>query len=94
MTAQTLVEPPSTRMLGTGQFPALPGACSHVAVVFHVDSPSIMDISITSEVEEKRPNVNNVPDYITDIHTYLREMEVRCRLFSCLHAAYWGESKH
>lgn len=53
-----------------------------------------MDISITSEVEEKRPNVNNVPDYITDIHTYLREMEVRCRLFSCLHAAYWGESKH
>lgn len=38
-----------------------------------------MDISITSEAEE-RPNVNNVPDYVSDIHTYLREMEVRCSL--------------
>ncbi|NXU51697.1 CCNA2 protein, partial [Turnix velox] len=43
------------------------------------DSPSIMDISITSEPEEKKTNVNNVPDYIGDIHTYLREMEVKCK---------------
>ncbi|KAJ7406766.1 hypothetical protein WISP_131697 [Willisornis vidua] len=43
------------------------------------DSPSIMDISITSETEEKTPNVNNVPDYISEIHTYLREMEVKCK---------------
>ncbi|KAI6069513.1 Cyclin-A2 isoform X2 [Aix galericulata] len=49
------------------------------AMELSCDSPSIMDISITSEVEEKRPNVNNVPDYITDIHTYLREMEVKCK---------------
>lgn len=55
-----------------------------VALAFLLDSPSIMDISITSEAEE-RPNVNNVPDYVSDIHTYLREMEVRCHLFSCLH---------
>ncbi|NWZ29259.1 CCNA2 protein, partial [Asarcornis scutulata] len=49
------------------------------AMELSCDSPSIMDISITSEVEEKKPNVNNVPDYITDIHTYLREMEVKCK---------------
>ncbi|NWU63884.1 CCNA2 protein, partial [Pterocles burchelli] len=45
------------------------------------DSPSIMDISITpeEEEEEKKTNVNNVPDYVSDIHTYLREMEVKCK---------------
>ncbi|KFV40640.1 Cyclin-A2, partial [Tyto alba] len=49
------------------------------AITFCLDSPSIMDISITSEAEEKKTNVNNVPDYISDIHTYLREMEVKCK---------------
>lgn len=49
-----------------------------MAVFLCLDSPSIMDISITSETEEKAPNVNNVPDYISEIHTYLREMEVSC----------------
>uniref|UniRef100_A0A803XU26 Cyclin-A2 n=2 Tax=Meleagris gallopavo TaxID=9103 RepID=A0A803XU26_MELGA len=49
-----------------------------VALAFLLDSPSIMDISISSEAEE-RPNVNNVPDYVSDIHTYLREMEVKCK---------------
>ncbi|XP_052537588.1 cyclin-A2 [Tympanuchus pallidicinctus] len=48
------------------------------AMELSLDSPSIMDISITSEAEE-RPNVNNVPDYVSDIHTYLREMEVKCK---------------
>ncbi|XP_055568716.1 cyclin-A2 isoform X1 [Falco biarmicus] len=43
------------------------------------DSPSKLDISISSEPEEKKPNVNNVPDYIGDIHMYLREMEVKCK---------------
>ncbi|KAM8808756.1 cyclin-A2 [Eudromia elegans] len=43
------------------------------------DSPSIMDISISSEAEERSPNVNNVPDYAGDIHRYLREMEVKCK---------------
>ncbi|XP_074849479.1 cyclin-A2 [Carettochelys insculpta] len=42
------------------------------------DSPSIMDISLTQEVDEKA-NVNRVPDYIEDIHTYLRKMEVKCK---------------
>uniref|UniRef100_A0A8C0FVA6 Cyclin-A2 n=1 Tax=Bubo bubo TaxID=30461 RepID=A0A8C0FVA6_BUBBB len=55
------------------------GAPFNMAVIFCLDSPSIMDISITSEAEEKKPNVNNVPDYISDIHTYLREMEVKCK---------------
>ncbi|XP_019330232.1 PREDICTED: cyclin-A2 [Aptenodytes forsteri] len=55
------------------------GAHFNVAIIFCLDSPSIMDISITSEAEEKKPNVNNVPDYISDIHTYLREMEVKCK---------------
>ncbi|XP_053831447.1 cyclin-A2 [Vidua macroura] len=49
------------------------------AMELSFDSPSIMDISITSETEEKAPNVNNVPDYISEIHTYLREMEVKCK---------------
>lgn len=49
-----------------------------------------MDISITSETEEKVPNVNNVPDYISEIHTYLREMEVSCYPFSHLHTAPGG----
>ena len=67
------------------------GARFNMAIIFCLDSPSIMDISITSEAEEKKPNVNNVPDYISDIHTYLREMEVSCCLFSYLHTAYGGE---
>ncbi|NXC38378.1 CCNA2 protein, partial [Penelope pileata] len=49
------------------------------AMDLSLDSPSIMDISVTSDVEERRPNVNHVPEYISDIHTYLREMEVKCR---------------
>uniref|UniRef100_A0A663F2L3 Cyclin-A2 n=2 Tax=Aquila chrysaetos chrysaetos TaxID=223781 RepID=A0A663F2L3_AQUCH len=49
------------------------------AMELSFDSPSIMDISVTSEAEEKKPNVNNVPDYISDIHSYLREMEVKCK---------------
>ncbi|KAM6429244.1 cyclin-A2 [Rhynochetos jubatus] len=49
------------------------------AMELSFDSPSIMDISITSEAEEKKPNVSEVPDYISDIHTYLREMEVKCK---------------
>ncbi|XP_064507537.1 cyclin-A2 [Pseudopipra pipra] len=49
------------------------------AMELSFDSPSIMDISITSETEETKPNVNNVPDYISEIHTYLREMEVKCK---------------
>ncbi|NXG23698.1 CCNA2 protein, partial [Grallaria varia] len=49
------------------------------AMELSFDSPSIMDISITSEPEERKPNVNNVPDYIGEIHTYLREMEVKCK---------------
>lgn len=65
-------------------------ACFNMAIIFCLDSPSIMDISITSEPEEKKPNVNNVPDYINDIHTYLREMEVSCRLFLFAHSL-WGE---
>lgn len=43
-----------------------------------------MDISVTSEAEEKKPNVNNVPDYISDIHSYLREMEVSCSFLTCI----------
>ncbi|NXJ13442.1 CCNA2 protein, partial [Odontophorus gujanensis] len=49
------------------------------AMELSLDSPSIMDISITSEPEERGANVNNVPDYVSDIHTYLREMEVKCK---------------
>ncbi|NXY88982.1 CCNA2 protein, partial [Alcedo cyanopectus] len=43
------------------------------------EASSVMDISLTSEAEEKKTNVNNVPDYISDIHKYLREMEVKCK---------------
>ncbi|XP_067103481.1 cyclin-A2 [Osmerus mordax] len=40
------------------------------------DSP--MDMSVI-EGEEKQINVNNVTDYIDEIHTYLREMELKSR---------------
>lgn len=46
-----------------------------------------MDISIVLE-DEKPLSVNEVPDYHEDIHTYLREMEVRALriqlLYYCL----------
>lgn len=35
-----------------------------------------MDMSVV-EGEEKPINVNEVPEYAAEIHTYLREMEVR-----------------
>ena len=38
------------------------------------DSP--MDMSVI-EGEEKPVSVNEVPEYAAEIHTYLREMEVR-----------------
>ncbi|XP_057612759.1 cyclin-A2 [Chionomys nivalis] len=42
------------------------------------ESPHAMDMSIVLE-DEKPPSVNEVPDYHEDIHTYLREMEVKCK---------------
>ncbi|XP_034355689.1 cyclin-A2 [Arvicanthis niloticus] len=42
------------------------------------ESPHGMDMSIVLE-DEKPVNVNEVPDYHEDIHTYLREMEVKCK---------------
>lgn len=39
------------------------------------DSP--MDMSVVEAEEEKSVNVNDVPDYAAEIHSYLREMEVR-----------------
>ncbi|XP_069349482.1 cyclin-A2 [Eulemur rufifrons] len=42
------------------------------------ESPHTMDMSIILE-DEKPLSVNEVPDYHEDIHTYLREMEVKCK---------------
>lgn len=39
-----------------------------------------MDMSLV-EADEKQVNVNEVPEYATEIHSYLREMEVRSSLF-------------
>ncbi|XP_070769374.1 cyclin-A2 [Enoplosus armatus] len=51
-----------------------------------IDIPSAMDVSFDSpmemsvvEGEEKPVNVNEVPEYAAEIHTYLREMEVKTR---------------
>lgn len=51
-----------------------------------IDIPSAMDVSFDSpmdmsvvEGEEKPVNVNEVPEYAAEIHTYLREMEVKSR---------------
>ncbi|XP_061582127.1 cyclin-A2 [Cololabis saira] len=51
-----------------------------------LDTPSAMDVSFGSpmdmsvvEGEEKLVNVNDVPEYATEIHAYLREMEVKTR---------------
>ncbi|XP_069487263.1 cyclin-A2 isoform X2 [Ambystoma mexicanum] len=43
------------------------------------DSPMVLDMSVIHEGEEKPVNANEVPDYADDIHTYLREMEIKCR---------------
>ncbi|XP_057358567.1 cyclin-A2 isoform X2 [Manis pentadactyla] len=42
------------------------------------ESPHTLDMSIVLE-DEKPVSVNEVPDYHEDIHTYLREMEVKCK---------------
>ncbi|XP_066089976.1 cyclin-A2 [Saccopteryx bilineata] len=42
------------------------------------ESPHTMDMSIVLE-DEKPLSVNEVPDYHEDIHTYLREMEIKCK---------------
>ncbi|XP_016021127.2 cyclin-A2 [Rousettus aegyptiacus] len=42
------------------------------------ESPHMMDMSIVLE-DEKPVSVNEVPDYHEDIHTYLREMEIKCK---------------
>lgn len=51
-----------------------------------IDIPSAMDVSFDSpmdmsvvEGEEKPVNVNEVPEYAAEIHTYLRELEVKTR---------------
>ncbi|XP_035506215.2 cyclin-A2 [Scophthalmus maximus] len=51
-----------------------------------IDVPSAMDVSFDSpmdmsvvEGEEKPVDVNEVPEYAAEIHTYLREMEVKTR---------------
>nr|XP_029136850.1 cyclin-A2-like [Labrus bergylta] len=51
-----------------------------------LDFPSAMDVSFDSpmdmsvvEGEEKTIDVNEVPEYAAEIHTYLREMEVKTR---------------
>lgn len=49
-----------------------------------------MDMSVV-EAEEKPVNVNEVPEYAAEIHTYLREMEVRstCFLLSLVIFGLW-----
>ncbi|XP_041845238.1 cyclin-A2 [Melanotaenia boesemani] len=51
-----------------------------------IDMPSSMDLSFDSpmdmsvvEGEEKAVNVNEVPEYAAEIHSYLREIEVKTR---------------
>lgn len=52
-----------------------------------IDLPSAMDVSLLDspmdmsviEGEEKAVNVNEVPEYAAEIHTYLREMEEKTR---------------
>lgn len=52
-----------------------------------IDMPSAMDVSFADspmdmsviEGEEKPTNVNEVSEYATEIHTYLREMELKSR---------------
>ncbi|KAM4621939.1 cyclin-A2 [Polymixia lowei] len=46
------------------------------AMDFSFDSP--MDMSVV-EGEDKPVNVNEVPDYAAEIHTYLRELELKTR---------------
>ncbi|KAG9480185.1 cyclin-A2 [Eleutherodactylus coqui] len=49
-----------------------------IEVPMSVSFGSPMDMSIVVE-EEKTVNGNEVPDYAEEIHTYLREMEIKCK---------------
>lgn len=52
------------------------GQINTLVLISYTESPHAMDMSIVLE-DEKPVSVNEVPDYHEDIHTYLREMEVR-----------------
>ncbi|XP_069832925.1 cyclin-A2 [Dendropsophus ebraccatus] len=56
--------------------PRKPLAPIEMPVTVSFDSP--MDMSIVDE-EEKTSSSNEVPDYAEEIHTYLRDMEVKCK---------------
>ncbi|XP_067849229.1 cyclin-A2 [Heptranchias perlo] len=56
-----------------------PLASIECAADFSFDSPMLLDMSISSDGEEKRVNANALPEYADDIHKYLREMELKCR---------------
>ncbi|XP_044127650.1 cyclin-A2 [Bufo gargarizans] len=49
-----------------------------IALPENVSFDSPMDMSIVDE-EEKTVSSKEVPDYVEDIHTYLREMEIKCK---------------
>ncbi|XP_006007351.2 cyclin-A2 [Latimeria chalumnae] len=43
------------------------------------DSPMVLDVLPSCELERKQVNANEVPDYAEDIYKYLRELEVKCK---------------
>ncbi|MFT7806585.1 cyclin A2-like [Arapaima gigas] len=71
-TAKTLVENPLLPLNPTVTGLRQPLSTLDVTMDTSFDSP--MDMSVI-DTEEKRVNVNCVPDYATEIHSYLREME-------------------
>ncbi|KAL4641777.1 cyclin A2-like [Arapaima gigas] len=75
-TAKTLVENPLLPLNPTVTGLRQPLSTLDVTMDTSFDSP--MDMSVI-DTEEKRVNVNCVPDYATEIHSYLREMELKSR---------------
>uniref|UniRef100_A0A8C7WRD4 Cyclin-A2 n=1 Tax=Oryzias sinensis TaxID=183150 RepID=A0A8C7WRD4_9TELE len=55
-----------------------PLAALDVPLVVEAGFDSPMDMSLV-EVDDKQVNVNEVPEYAAEIHSYLREMEVKTR---------------
>ncbi|XP_043917466.1 cyclin-A2 [Protopterus annectens] len=55
-----------------------PLASLEISMDISFESPGLMELS-EIEVDERKVNANEVPDYAHDIYSYLREMEVKCK---------------
>lgn len=81
-------QPPAVKVKSVIESPFVNNAVAQLRQpLATLEIPSAMDVSLLDspmdmsviEGEEKAVNVNEVPEYAAEIHTYLREMEVKTR---------------